>query len=209
VDGVVHRPPFDQLVDELDATGTEAELLDAALAGLERPVVPEEDTAIELLEAVWATQGDRALEEVLGEEGRELFDPDADAGDLERLMEVVDDRLDAQRVEAKLPTYEDLPTVAALADRVARAYVRGGRSRAKQELRSTPEPGAEAVALALVRALDLPRASWTVSPRTEDMAEHLVPTAEELIGAEGEDYHEALQALVRATGSTTELERVD
>jgi hypothetical protein len=209
VDGTVHRPPFDELVPGLDAEGTEAELVEAALAGIDRPVVLAEANAIDLLEAVWPAQGDRALEEVLGEDARDLFEPDADAGDLERLIEVVDERLDAQRVEAKLPSYGDLPPAAELADEVGRAYIRGGRDAAKRVLTSTPDPGAEAVALALVQALDLPRSSWTVSPRTEDMAEHLVPKAEAFIRAEGEAYHEALEELVRATGSTADLERLD
>lgn len=208
-DGVIHRPPFEVLLDRLGPSQTERELLDTVLEALGRPVVLEEGTVVELLSDVWAEHGETALVDALGEEGHELFDPTAGPDDLERLLDEVADRRDAQRVEAALPAYESLPSPVDLADRVARAHLRQGRSRAQQILNTTPDEGERAVALALVRALELPRASWTVDPTTEEMADHLVPYAEALIGAEGEDYHEALVELLRATGSTADLERSD
>lgn len=208
--GVVYPAPFDEVLEGLGAEGVEAALIEAALEELDRPVVLEKGTAIELLEKVWAEQGPRALREVLDEEAvEELFDPGAGRDALERLVSVVSDRLDARRVEAALPEYASLPAPVDLADEVARAMMREGRSRAQQRLNQTPTSEQEAVAVALVRALGLPRPAWTVAPRTEDMAEHLVPYAEDLLEAEGEAYHEALVALLKATGSTVEIERMD
>lgn len=209
LDGVVHEPPFDDVLDRVGASGPERDLLEVALSRLDRPVVLEKGSAIELLEALWASHGRHALGEIVGDQADELHDPSADADDLERLMEVVMDRLDAQRVEAALPAYEALPAPVDLADEVARAKMRGGRSKAQQILNATPSPEHEAMAVALVSALDLPRASWTVDPRTEEMAEHLVPYAKELFEAEGEAYHEALESLLKATGSTATIERAD
>ncbi len=209
-DGIVHEGPFDDLVEELGAEGVEAALVDAVLEALDRPVVLEKGTSIELLESVWAEHGAHALREVVGEDAVEaLFDPGASRDDLERLVSVVADRLDAKRVEAALPQYASLPAPVGLADEVARAMMREGRSKAQQLLNQTPSSEEEAVAVALVKALGLPRAAWTVDPRTEDMAEHLVPYAEDLFEAEGEAYHDALVALLKATGSTATIERVD
>lgn len=203
----VYRPPFDQVLDQLDAPEIERELLDVALEQIQRPIVLDEGTSMELLERLWPDYGDLALESVLGSSGLELYEPDADAEDLERLVEVVDERVARKRVDAALPSYEEIPSPVDLADRVARAHRRRGRQRAQQILSSAPDEEHRAVALALVRALGLPSTAWTVNPRTEDMAEGLVPYAERLIEADGDEYHEALQALLQATGSTAKLER--
>ncbi len=203
----LYRPPFSQVLDHLGVSETERALLEPALEALDRPVVLQRGSPVELLEKLWPDHGDTALEAVLGPEGLELYEPDADAGDLERLVEVVDDRRAQQRVDASLPSYDDVPSPVDLADEVARAYLRRGRQQAQQILNSAPDEEHRAIALALVRALDLPKTAWTVHPRTEDMAEHLVPYAERLLGAEGDEYHEALQALLTATGSTATLER--
>lgn len=203
----LYRPPFGQLLDKLDVNETERALLEAALAELTRPVVLDRGTAIELLAELWPEHGDTALEAVLGASGLELYEPGADAEDLERLVDDVADRRARQQVDAALPSYDEVPAPVDLADRVARAYLRRGRQRAQQILNDTPDEEHRAIALALVRALDLPSTAWTVHPRTEETAEHLVPYAEQLLEARGDAYHEALQKLLRATGSTKTIER--
>lgn len=203
----LYRPPFSQVLDQLDASETERAMLGAMLERLDRPVVLQRGTPIELMETLWTRHGEDALAEVLGAEGVEMYDPNARAEDLERLVDEVSDRAARQRVDAALPSYETVPSPVDLADRVARAYLRRGRQRAQQILTNAPDEEHRAIALALVRALDLPKTAWTVDPRTEEMAEHLVPYAKSLLDATGDEYHEALQSLLRATGSTAELDR--
>lgn len=207
VGSTLYRPPFDPVLDQLDPPDTERELLDVVVEQIDRPIVLEEGTSMELLERLWPDYGDLALESLLGSSGLDLYEPDADAEALERLIEVVAERAARKRVDAALPSYEEIPSPVDLADEVARAHRRRGRDRAQQILSSAPDEEHRAVALALVRALGLPSTAWTVDPRTEDMAEGLIPYAERLIEADGDDYHEALQALLQATGSTAELER--
>lgn len=205
----VYKPPFDGFVEEIDPPQPQRSLVEAALKRLDRPVVLHRGTPVELLEQVWDPLGEEALLEVAGEDGRELFDPRADAGDIERLLDQVEKARARQRVEQELPDYEEIPSPVDLAHRTVRRLVGEGRESAQQLLSTAPEPDKRAVGLALVRALGLPSRTWTVDGRTEDTAEHLVPYVERLLDARGDEYHEALQALLRATGSTRELVRSD
>jgi hypothetical protein len=204
---IVHEPPFERFVDELDPPEPQRSLVEAALARLERPIVLRRGTPVEVLEEVWDTLGEEVLVEVLGAEGRELYDPRADAGEIEQLLDQVRKERARQRVEEELPHYEHVPEPVDLADETARRLIGEGRDSVQQLLSSAPDPDKRAVGLALVEALDLPSRTWTVDGRTEDQADHLVPYVEELLEARGEAYHEALEQLLRATGSTEDLER--
>jgi hypothetical protein len=206
---VVHKPPFDRFLDELDPPEPQRSLVEAALDRLERPVVLHRGTPVELLEELWEPLGEEVLVEILGEQGRELYDPYADAGEIERLLDQIRKERSRQRVESELPTYEQVPAPVDLADETVRRLVGEGRDSAQQLLSSAPDPDKRAVGLALVEALDLPSQTWTVDGRTRDTAEHLVPYVEELLEARGDAYHEALKELLRATGSTQDLERAD
>lgn len=200
----VYHPPFRSLLDQMDPPPVSRELLTEALARLEHPVVLERGTPTELLHAVWAEHGERALRRVLGEEGRELFDPEANMAAIDQLLSRVERELADKRVREALPVYEHVPAPVDLADRVARAHLAGGRAEAARVLASAPGAGRAAVAYALVRALGVPTPSWTIDPREAEHAEELEPLAGALIEARGEAYHEALVALQRATGSTEE-----
>lgn len=205
----IHRPPFEDLIDRLDPEPPMDEVLDEVLERLDRSVVLTKGTAVEVLHRLWREHGEVALVEVLGAEGRELYDPDASPDDLEKLASQAASHRSRQRVARELPSYDELPEPIDLVDRVARACLSGGRQAATQHLTSAPPRTHQAMALALVRALDLPSPSWTIEPRERDMAEHLEPYVDDVLEARGDDYHEALQTLLRATGSTVDIQRTD
>jgi hypothetical protein len=203
----VHKPPFDRFVDEIDPPEPQRSLVEAALERLQRPVVLDRGTPVELLEQIWEPLGEDVLVAVIGEEGRQMYDPYADAGEIEQLLDGIRKERARQRVAEELPTYEEVPSPVDLAHETVRRLVGEGRDSAQQLLTSAPDPDKRAVGLALVEALDLPSRTWTVDGRTKDTASHLVPYVEELVEARGDAYHQALQELLRATGSTQELVR--
>lgn len=205
----VYRPPFENLVDEIDPPEPQRTMVEAALDRLQHAIVLQRGTSLELLEQIWEELGEQILVDVAGEEGRQLYEPFADAGDIERLLDEVQSLRANLRVEEELPAYEHVPSPVDLADEAVRRLVGEGRSSAQQLLSSAPDPDKRAVGYAVVEALDLPSPTWTVSGRTGDQAEHLVPYVERLLEARGDDYHEALTELLRATGSTQDLERKD
>lgn len=209
LDDRIHRPPFEDLIDRLAPEAPMDDVLDAILDRLDRAIVLTKGTSVELLHKLWPDHGEAALVEVLGEQGRELYDPRASPDDLERLAGKVADHRSQQRVDRELPAYGSLPAPVDLVDEVARAYLSGGRSAATQLLTSAPARSHQAIALALVRALGLPSPSWTIEPRERDMAEHLEPYVEDVLEARGDAYHQALQTLLKATGSTADIKRVD
>jgi hypothetical protein len=206
---MVHEPPFERFVDELDPPEPQRSLVEAALERLQRPIVLERGTPVEVLEQLWEEKGEAILVAVVGEEGRELYDPFADANDIEQLLDRVRRKQAEQRVASELPSYERVPEPVDLAHETAKRLIGEGRDSVQQLLSSAPDPDKRAIGLALVEALDLPSRTWTVDGRTEDQADHLVPYVEDLLEARGEDYHEALQQLLKATGSTADLERSD
>jgi len=207
--GVVYRPPYDELFETMDPPEPQRTLVEAALEVTSRPIALERGTSVELLADVWEDVGEEVLVEVLGEDGRELYDPFADAQEIERLLDQVREQRAELRVESELPSYEHVPEPVDLADEVVRALVGEGRDSAQQLLSSAPQGTRGAVGLALIEVLDLPQPSWTASHRRGEMAEHLVPYVEKLVDARGDEYHAALSDLLKATGSTQELDRAD
>ncbi len=107
-------------------------------------------------------------------------------------------------VESRLPTWRELPKVAALTDSVARSYKRKGREEAAllagKGLQG--DPAQKVLALALLQALDAAAGKqWMFRDEERQLADFLTPMAKELLQVDGEAYREGLQRLLTASGS--------
>jgi hypothetical protein len=104
--------------------------------------------------------------------------------------------------------YDRLPMVARFADKVARAYRTGGADEAVKmvEKERGSEKRIKPVAYSFLLALGRESSKkWQYDKTEIDFASFLQDKAKALLEAEPEDYHEALQALLSATGSTERI----
>lgn len=190
----------------LSPSPDEEKALRAGLAAQQGPLVLERASAARALVELWPQHGRRMLEAVSDADTAARLHKDAvgadEAADLVRRAA----REGAGRaVEASLPAYGRLPTQAAAADAIARAFRAQGRDAA---VRVAQERAGKArgVSLAMLMALGAAKGQeWRFAGGDKDLADALAPYAETLLRGDPSGYHEALRAASRAAGETQDF----
>jgi len=154
--------------------------------------------------ALLAASGDKKVAKKLHSEGA------ADAGEIGDLLRRAREVSAAKAVVAHLPKYEkaSLPVPAFIADSTAKKYKGSGKEAAVKYLdEQNPEnPQARSTMYAFLLNLDATAGrQWKFSDEQRDVGKFLEPFTKKLLGAEPEEYHEALSTLLRYTGSTEEI----
>ncbi len=198
-------------VAALDPSDEERLALEAVLPQLDHPLILERATPAKVLAELWDDHGEEMLGAVV-EDDEELMErylehPDVQSSpSLVLKRALVDHR--KRTIINRLPQYGKLPMVARFADRVARAYRTEGTDGALKvvEKERGSEKRIKPVAYAFLLALGKEASKKWQYDRTDiDFAQFLQDKAKDLLEAEPEDYHEALQALLSATGSTERI----
>ena len=211
LDGRCYGTDARAFVQALSPSEEERLALEAVLPMVDRPLVLEGATPAKILVEVWGAHGRDALRAVtVGDEelvDRFIEDPEATSSPSKVLRRaMVEGR--KRNIISKLPTYGRLPVIAAFADSVARAHMTEGADGALKTLEK--ERGADhkvksvAYAFLLVIGKEANR-EWQYDRTEKEFATFLRPRVEGLLAATPDTYHEALQALLSATGSTERL----
>ena len=211
LDGRCYGTDAKAFVQALSPSEGERLALEAVLPLVDRPLVLEGATPAKILVEVRGAHGRDALRAVTGDDAglveRFIEDPEASSSPskvLHRAM--VEGR--KRNIISKLPEYGRLPAVAAFADSVARAHMTEGAEGALKTLER--ERGTDhkvksvAYAFLLVIGKEANR-EWQYDRTEKEFAAFLRPLVEGLVSARPEAYHEALQGLLSATGSTERL----
>jgi hypothetical protein len=181
-----------------------------ALAGAKQDVVLDSFTASKLLQPFMDARGEKILEAACGDREvargvlRGAKAHEAPATLIAKAVKLA--RHEA--IESELPTFEDLGDTAAFADRVARAYRRGGKDAALREVEAgrTQGPAAASAAWAILAALGQARGrEWQFSKVEMERGEQGKESARRLLDCRGEDYAEALKAAMVAVGSSADV----
>ena len=113
------------------------------------------------------------------------------------------------QIESALPKYRDLPQVAAFADRIVRTYKAKGKKSALMEVnkgQSSPDTKLKSVRYAFLLAFSAATGKeWQFTKEETDFGVFLEDYAQKLMEAEGDDYHDSLQELLKASGSTQKI----
>ncbi|UCC93049.1 MAG: hypothetical protein JSW25_10400, partial [Thermoplasmata archaeon] len=198
-------------VDALSPSDEERLALEAVLPDLDHPLVLERATPAKVLAELWDDHGEAMLGAVVGGD-EELMEKYLDHPDVQSSPSLVLKRALVEHrkrtIIDRLPTYGKLPMVARFSDKVARAYRTEGTEGALRTIEK--ERGAEKrmkpVAYAFLLALGKEAAKkWQYDKTDIDFANFLQDKAKALLEAEPEEYHEALQAMLQATGSTERI----
>lgn len=123
------------------------------------------------------------------------------------VQEAWDTRKDLD-VLSRLPSWDDLPPLARLADEIARSFKTDGKEEAVIRATHSLQVGGKGkvVSLAFLLALEAAKGKgWTFRKEERELAEFLTPTARDLLDTEGAGYREALQRLLIASGSSEVL----
>lgn len=204
---VCYGDDVDALLADLKTSEVEEEALRAVLPTVRRPVVVGAATGNAVLSGIWddhardlvaAVADDGVADEVLAETDVRSTPPGEilrEARDRHRLTSLAD----------RLPSYDDLPKAAAVADEVARTYRLEGAREAARACEPGHDWGSRAKAVGYGCLLALGRAGgkeWKFTEEERESGEFIASEAETLLEAPADAYHEALSSVARAAGET-------
>ncbi len=199
-------------LNALNPSKIERQALEYLLEDLDESIVVESATPNKILMMYWDIYGVDILESIVG-------DPDIAENVFEKgqwkkdtpakVLKTAMSKAKKDQIESALPKYRDLPPVAAFADRIVRAYKAKGKKSALMEInkaQSSPDTKIKSVRYAFLLAFSAATGKeWQFSKEETDFGVFLKDYSEKLMEAEGDDYHDSLQELLKASGSTQKI----
>jgi hypothetical protein len=183
--------------------------LTVALKEHKGAVLVSDQSPAQLLQELWEETGEKVLCEFTTDSGeaQRIFKESREKNILPiRAIRLSLDRKRFEEIDKALPGYTSLPVKAAFADRIAREYKFNGKDSAIRELASSKTEGTAALSFAFHLCFATAgTVEWKYSKEQMDYAGFLRKFVSQLLEAEGEEYHFALQAVVQAAGSTEKV----
>jgi hypothetical protein len=204
LDGVCLGTSVDAAIEHLSPQKWEEQALRFLLKRASRPLVLDDATPNAVIAAFWDGHAETVVQQIAGDEGVRILRQHGSKYTPAEILERVHEAARRQQALAALPSYDDLPALASFADDVARTYRSGGVAEAMKVIqRKDMDFKHKAVAYAFLMAMDKATGEgWKYSDAEREFGEHLAGHARQLLSSEGDAYGDALQALLRATGST-------
>ncbi|UCF08495.1 MAG: hypothetical protein JSW28_02060 [Thermoplasmata archaeon] len=204
---------MDAFLDELNCAEEERLALAAILEKIEEPVVVSKATPNKLLNIYWADFGKDALLAIVGDEetAEKLFNSaDITKTSPSQVLREATILTKERDIISALPEYDVLPPIAKFADSIARTYMTQGKEDAVRAIERYKggDTRIKSVAYAFLLAMDHGASKqWQYSKTEIDFAHFLKEHASELLRSKPDEYHDNLQGLLSATGSTKKLTR--
>ncbi len=198
-------------INALNPSKSERRALELLLEDLDESILVETATPNKVLMLYWDVYGQDILESIVGDDkiARKVFERGQWKKETpSEVLKTAMSKAKKDEIEAALPRFRGLPPVAAFADRVARAYMTRGKQSAIKETNKEPsqDTKVKSVRYAFLLALDAATGKeWQFTKEQLDFGVFLKDYAEKLIVSEGENYHESLQELLKASGSTQKI----
>lgn len=207
LDGLCFGSHVQAAIEHLDPKEWETEALRLLLERAEQPLILDDATANGVIAEYWDSQASQVVQKIAGSEGLRILQATRNKYTPAEILERVHDAARRQQALAALPSYDELPALAGFADGIARAYRSGGTAEATKAIQKKDmDFKHKAVAYAFLMAMDKAAGEqWKYSQAEREFGEHLTGHADRLLTAEGDDYSQALQEMLRATGSTKKI----
>jgi hypothetical protein len=196
----------------LNPSRFERRALEFLLEDLNEGVVMENATPNKVLMLYWDVYGVDILESIVGDRelAEKVFDRGQAKGDTPaKVLKVATSKAKKEEIESALPKYRGLPTLAAYSDKIARAFKAKGKQKAIKEANketSSQDTKIKSVRYAFLLALDSATGKqWQFTKEQMDFGSFLKDYAAKLMESEGDDYHDSLQELLKASGSTQKI----
>lgn len=198
-------------INALNPTDYEREGLLVLLKKVKDPVVVLKATPNKVLSMYWDELGIDAITKIVGDEktAKEIFEKaDFTKSSPSQILKEATVIMKERDIISALPTYSGLPPIAKFADNIARIYMTQGKEdalRAIEHYRGG-DTRIKSVAYSFLLALDQGASKkWQYTKTEIDFAQFLKEPALELLKSKPTDYHDNLQNLLSATGSTKQL----
>lgn len=124
------------------------------------------------------------------------------------ILKEADVAIKKKTIISLLPTYTKLPSIAQFADNIARTYMTKGAEESVRAIDKYKGGDTKIKAVAYAFLLALKRGEgkkWQYTQTEHDFAQYLKDAAIKLLESEPMEYHETLQNLLSATGSTEKI----
>lgn len=196
----------DAFISSLDPNEAESYALSFILKRIKHPVIVKNATPNTVLELFWTDYAEELLSSIV--------DDEKIVSELRSLNEtpssIVETALTYKKREdvlSQLPSYKDLPSLARFADQLARVYKTQGKKKVLTELKHGPDDTkAKSISYAFLLALDeASDKKWKYSKVEIESGEFLKQLITELLQSTAEEYHQALQQVVNASGQSEDL----
>lgn len=203
----------DAFVEALNPTPLEKRALQIILEKVEEPVVVSKATPNKVLSLYWDEFGREALNAILGDEkmAEKLFSKgNVSKSSPSHVLKEASVLTKERDIISALPDYPFLPPIAKFADSIARIYMTQGKDDALRAIERYKggDTRIKSVAYAFLLALNQGASKkWQYTKTEIDFANFLCEPAGKLLKSGPHDYHDNLQGLLSATGSTKKLEK--
>lgn len=209
--GVCYGSDLAAFINSMNPDAAERAALEKALEDHNASLIADSATPSKVLSLVWDMHGLAALEAVTGDPdlARELLE-DRDPGDasISSILREAERRIRTRAILSSLPNYPPLPGDWEFANGVARSYRTGGKNEAMDFIQKHKD-ASMSLAWAFFLALDSARGKeWMFNEIQREHGAGVSDHAAALLEAEDARYHEALSGLMRAAGSSADIDPI-
>lgn len=202
---------LDEFIKSLNPTIDEEQALRAVLNKYDYPILIDKPTPSKVLSILWE-YGEEAIFAVTKDRelAKKLYKKSKSDNPSQILVEAKNEAK-RQDILATLPKYKKLPNVANFANRIAKAYKTISKDEAIKlvEKEENKDTKVKAVAFAFLLNFDKSKGKeWQYTEIEREYAEYLQEFTQKLLDAKPEDFHDALQELLKSSGSTEIIEKV-
>jgi len=198
-------------IKALNPTSIERKALWVVLKKADESVVFDKATPSKILGYYWSRFGKNAIFAITNDNkiSKNIYKKfDINKTKASEILKEADVAIKKKTIISLLPEYTKLPSIAAFADQMARIYMTQGVDdtvRAIEKNRGG-DTKVKTVAYAFLLAMDRGEGKkWQYTQTEFDFAKFLKDSAEQLLNSDPENYHNALQTLLSATGSTEKI----
>jgi hypothetical protein len=191
-------------INSFNPTDEERIGLEIVLKKLKKPLVVENATPNKILSVYWNRFGKDVLFALTKDRSisEEMYSRKEQPS---KILKTAVIECKQKGLFASLPVYASLPPVAEFADRIAKIYKTKGRDEAlkKIEKLKTEDTKIKSVAYAFLLTFGRTKGrEWKYSSIEKEFAQFLKDGTKKLVESKPEGYHNALQLLLKDTGST-------
>ena len=198
-------------IKALSPTALERKALKVVLRKADESVVFDKATPSKILGHYWRRFGKNAIFAITNDNkiSKTIYKKfDINKTKASEILKEADIEIKKKTIISLLPEYTKLPSIAEFADQIARIFLTKGQDdtvRAIEKYRGG-DTKVKSVAYAFLLALNRGEGKkWQYTQTEFDFAQFLKDPAANLLNSTPEEYHEALQNLLSATGSTEKI----
>jgi len=205
----------ESFIASLKPNTEEENALRLVLSKTEKGIVGDKISPSKILADNWDEFGEDVLSDIVGDKemAKEIYKKTLSMKDNpSQILKEASTSLKQRQILSKLPVYKTLPPTAEFADEVARAYKTGGADETLRQIekRKTNDVKIKSVAYAFLlyfgKGTDK---KWQYSKIEIECAHFLKDYVKQLLESEPSDYHENLQNVLAASGSTEIIKNVE